>query len=58
MSSNSEDENEDDDGERVIDHDDDDDNCCEGDPADFDELTPSELEELQGDILKAIENFD
>lgn len=25
---------------------------------DEDDLSPSELEELQGDILKAIENFD
>ena len=50
FSSNSSSSDEDDDGDR-----------CEDDGEQsmgYDDLTPGELEELQGDIIKAIENFD
>lgn len=56
----------DDDGERVA-HDDDEDELddefrgggCDCEKSMIqDDLSPSELEELQGDIIKAIENFD
>jgi hypothetical protein len=41
------------------DSDDEDGNCCEGDDDDgMDDLSARELEELQGDIISAIENFD
>jgi hypothetical protein len=56
FSSNSSDE--DDDGEKILEGDDDDDCCCCDRSMGYDDLTPSELEEIQGDIIQAIEKFD